>query len=152
VSARRTFGSIRKLPSGRYQARYFDASGQRHLGPDTFPTKADASRWLADVEVSLARGTWVDPEAGRVSFAQYASAWLEHRPGLKPRTADLCDSQLRCHIVPVLGDRALTDVTPATVRAWYTGLGQSKLARAGEVLPARARHLRDGTQGRHRRP
>jgi integrase len=30
VSARRTFGSIRKLPSSRYQARYFDGGGQRH--------------------------------------------------------------------------------------------------------------------------
>ena len=57
VTARRAFGSIRKLPSGRYQARYFDAGAQRHLAPDTFATKADASRWLADVEVSLARGT-----------------------------------------------------------------------------------------------
>jgi integrase len=125
VTARRTFGSIRQLPSGRYQARYFDAGGQRHLAPDTFATKADASRWLADVEVSLARGTWVDPEAGRVLFSDFAFAWLEHRPGLKPSTADLYRSELRCHIVPVLGGRTLADITPGAIRAWYASLIRS---------------------------
>jgi Phage integrase, N-terminal SAM-like domain len=126
VTARRTFGSIRKLPSSRYQARYFDAGGPRHLAPDTFATKADASRWLADVEVSLARGTWVDPEAGRVSFADFAFAWLEHRPGLKPRTADLYRSELRCHIVPVLGGRALTEITPARNPCMIDGGGAER--------------------------
>lgn len=29
MGRRRTFGNVRKLPSGRYQARYFDASGYR---------------------------------------------------------------------------------------------------------------------------
>ena len=35
------FGSIRKLPSGRYQVRYFHL-GRRITADHTFPTKADA--------------------------------------------------------------------------------------------------------------
>ena len=55
MGARRTFGSIRKLPSDCYQARYGDEAGRRHTAPDTFATKGDASRWLADIEASSSR-------------------------------------------------------------------------------------------------
>ena len=125
MSTRRTFGSIRKLPSGYYQARYSDEAGRRHAAPHTFTTKGDASLWLADIEASIARGTWIDPNVGRVPFADHAWAWLEHRPGLKPRTADLYASQLRGHIVGSLGSHALADITPPIVAAWYSALVQT---------------------------
>ena len=48
----RSFGNIRKLPSGRYQTRY------RHLGKQipadsTFANQTDARRWLATIEAGL---------------------------------------------------------------------------------------------------
>lgn len=125
MGARRTFGSIRKLPSGYYQARYSDEGGRRHNAPDTFATRVEASHWLDGIEASITRGRWIDPDAGRVPFADHAWAWLEHRPGLKPRTADLYAGQLRIHIVPSLGARALDEITPALVGAWYSGLVRS---------------------------
>ena len=139
MSARRTFGSIRKLPSGYYQARSSDEAGGRHNAPATFATKGDAARWLADSEASIARGTCIDPDAGRVPFADHAWAWLEHRPGLKPRTSDLYASQLRGHIIPTLGARALTEITPALVRAWYSGLVRS--CGATSLVPAKCYRL-----------
>ena len=51
MGRRRTFGNVRKLPSGRYQARYRDPSGYRHRAPLTFATIADANRWLTFVRV-----------------------------------------------------------------------------------------------------
>ncbi|MGW0103211.1 site-specific integrase, partial [Nocardia sp. NPDC003354] len=36
---RREFGTVRKLPSGRWQARYLGPDGQRHKAPETFATK-----------------------------------------------------------------------------------------------------------------
>jgi len=47
---RRAFGSVRQLASGRWQARYLDAAGMRHTAPRTFPTKVEATRYLAQVE------------------------------------------------------------------------------------------------------
>ncbi|KAA0236031.1 MAG: site-specific integrase [Actinobacteria bacterium] len=122
MARRRTFGSIRKLPSGQYQARYTDETGRRFTAPGTFPTKSDASHWLADVETSMAGGTWVDPEAGRIPCSEYSRSWLEHRPGLRPRTVDLYEGQLERHILPELGQRTLREITPAAVRAWYGDL------------------------------
>ena len=45
--SRGQFGAIRRLPSGRYQARYRDpGAGGLVAAPLTFERKADAARWL----------------------------------------------------------------------------------------------------------
>ncbi len=49
MSSNRPFGSIRKLPSGRFQIRYFHL-GKRIAADSTFPTKADARAFLAGVD------------------------------------------------------------------------------------------------------
>jgi hypothetical protein len=46
MGRRRPWGSVRSLPSGRYHARLRDGSA----APDTFTTKAEASRWLSLAE------------------------------------------------------------------------------------------------------
>ncbi|GHA87348.1 hypothetical protein GCM10010512_18700 [Streptomyces thermoviolaceus subsp. thermoviolaceus] len=46
---RREFGTVRKLASGRWQARYVGPDGTRHKAPETFDTKTDAqdpSAWI----------------------------------------------------------------------------------------------------------
>jgi integrase len=139
---RRLFGTIRKLPSGRYQARYLDASGQRHQAPSPFATKADAGRWLAHVEAAIARGTWIDPEASRVLLSDYAQGWIDSRPGLRPRTRELYQSLLDLHLEPALGNVALDRITPALVRRWYstsiasTDIGRVTLAKCYRLLRA----------------
>ena len=37
----------------------------------TFDRKVDADRWLAQVETDKARGQWVDPAHGRITFATW---------------------------------------------------------------------------------
>ena len=101
----RAFGTIRKLPSGRFQARY------RHLGRQipaevTFATKGNARAWLAAVETDLRRGVHVERAAVARHFDYYADDWLEGRP-LRPRTRDTYRSQLK-HITPTF-DRAGRD-------------------------------------------
>ena len=38
LMARRTFGTIRQLPSGRWHARFRDRDGQQKSAPQTFTT------------------------------------------------------------------------------------------------------------------
>ncbi len=45
MSTARQFGTIRQLPSGRYQARYWHLGDQVSAGV-TFPTKKAARAWL----------------------------------------------------------------------------------------------------------
>lgn len=116
---RRRFGNITRLPSGRYRARYPGPDGRSRSAPVTFATKAEADRFLADMDRELNRGSWQDPRLRSVTVATYARDWLAHRP-LAPRTLDLYADLLRMHILPQLGSYPLSKITPATVRAWHS--------------------------------
>ena len=116
---RRRFGSVRKLPSGRWQASYVGVDGTRRSAPDTFRTKTDADRWLASVETDQVRGQWVDDAAGRVPFGDYAQHWLSTHPRLGPRWRETCERNLRLHLGP-LKDVPLRDLSPALVREWHS--------------------------------
>ncbi len=126
---RRQFGNVRKLPSGRWQARYRIPGGRSITAPTSFVTKAEAARWLAGVETERAKASWVDPQAGRVALDTYARAWLRGQARLAKRTREIYEAQLLLHILPVidpevpaLGTLALADLMPALVRQWYAAL------------------------------
>ena len=81
MPARRHFGSVRRLPSGRYQASYWH-NVSRHVAPDTFPSRSDAQRWLSNVEMAIHKGEWVDPAGGRMTVA--AEHWQSSDPSKGP--------------------------------------------------------------------
>jgi integrase len=114
----RSFGTIRKLPSGRWQARYRGPDGLLRSAPSTFPRKADAARWLTLTEAELIGGAWIDPDAGRVPFTEYATTWISERPGLRPKTLQLYRYLLRRHLASALADHTIAGITEADVRRW----------------------------------
>ena len=92
---RSPWGSVRKLPSGRFQARCcIDLVW--HGAPTTFRTKREADAYLASVRSDVDRGSWIDPDAGKVTFGEYSSRWLAERPQLRPRTRELYEGELLC--------------------------------------------------------
>ncbi len=122
--ATRPFGTIRKLASGRYQARYWHLGKQ--VGADTtFATKAEARAWLARMETDLLAGRHVDPSSRRERFGEYAARWLEARD-LRPRTRDTYASQLG-HILGEFEAVELRKILPTDVRAWHGRLAKSGL-------------------------
>ena len=61
---KRGFGSIRRLASGNYQARYLAQSGERVTAPTTFVARMDAEAWLlAERRVVEDAGSWRSPKA-----------------------------------------------------------------------------------------
>ncbi|MCM2576006.1 hypothetical protein [Streptomyces meridianus] len=77
-----------------------------------------ASLWLRRPWLTLrppSAPTWRDPDAGQVSFGEYAAAWIEER-GLTTRTTELYRSLLRLHLAPTFGGVAVADISPAAVR------------------------------------
>ena len=118
----RSFGSIRRLPSGRWQARYRGPDGLLRSAPRTFAHKADASTWLALTQAELLSGGWIDPEAGRVPFPAYAAAWIEERPGLRPKTIQLYRYLLRAHLRETFGSATIAGITEADVRRWRANM------------------------------
>lgn len=115
---RRHFGSVRKLPSGRYQASYWHLA-ERHLAPEMFVSKSDAQRWLSNIETAIHKGEWIDPGGGRVTLSSWADEWLTSRTDLRPVTRAKYRYMLDRHVLPVLGGYELAKLRPSVVRAWY---------------------------------
>ena len=130
---RSSFGGLRRLPSGRWQASYedpharFDAPRRRYTAPATFATKTAAREWLAGVHAEIAAGTWEPPEAraarleaearARLEFAEFAAEWLARYPeGEKTWTRH--ESILRVHVLPRWGAVPLAEIAARDVRLW----------------------------------
>lgn len=116
MSRRRQFGKVRRLPSGRWQARYREASGQEVAAPSTFATKADAGRFLAGVQADMDRGEWRDPRLVRVTFAEWTADYLAGARHKRETTKARDETVLRKHFVPELGPKLLSAITPLDVR------------------------------------
>jgi integrase len=126
----RSFGTARRLPSGRWQVRYYDQAGIRHTAPRTFPSKADANRYLAQVEADLLRGAWTDPRLARITFGEWVERWWPTTADLRPGTRTFYDYLLRRLLLPAFEDTPLGRIDPMTVRSWLAGLHE-----LGEVTP-----------------
>lgn len=139
---RRRFGSIRRLPSGRYQASYVDPYGRRRVAPATFVRRGDATAWLSEQESSVARREWNDPDRGHVTFGRYAARWIAERPRLRPGTVALYEGLLRNYLAPTFGEVWLSDIDPAAVRRWRAvmldekGHSQTMVAKAYRLFRA----------------
>jgi len=120
MPGRRHFGTVRRRPSGRWQAIYWDEGVPHSAG--TFAAKADALARLSTIEADMRRGAWIDPSAGQVTIKKYASEWIAHRPDLAVRTKELYEDLLRIHILPSLGQTTIAALTPSKVRSWNAQL------------------------------
>ena len=137
----RPFGSMRVLPSGRVQVRYYGPDGLRHRAPITFGTKTEARRWLSMMEADLARGRWNGDDSDGERLETYAARWISERPGLSERSVALYQVLLRLHIAPHLGELGIRKITPASVRTWRqnlleSALGPSTVSKAYRLLRA----------------
>ncbi len=125
---RRSFGAVRRLPSGLFQARYTDPlSGERVSASTTFQARQDADAWLATRQADIIRGAWM-PEARkthtRTTFAEYAHDWLDRRD-LKPSTRGEYRRILDKRLIPVFGGRPLAAITSEEVREWHAKTGRA---------------------------
>ena len=70
--------SITKITDRKYRARWRTPDGASRTR--TFSRIEDARQHLATVEVSRADGTYIDSAARRVTFGEYAAAWIAAQP------------------------------------------------------------------------
>lgn len=113
--------SIKRQPSGRYQARYRDATGREHA--KRFDLKKDARSWLDGVTSAVQTGTYVDPKAGRSTVGALAPLWLQVKAGrVKPKTLYGYQGLLKTLVLPRWGDVAVSGITTADVEAWVSSL------------------------------
>jgi len=119
-------GTIRKLKSGRFQARFQYPDGVRRPAPHTFQTKRDANAWLAQQEADVSRGVWAREQHAasmNTPFEDYAERWLKNRKvkgrALKPRTRAGYRDLLDRFILPTFANVPVHTIDREAVERWY---------------------------------
>lgn len=105
----------------RYRARYVGPDGTEKSKSFPDKQKRKAEQWLANIEADMSRGDYLDPDAGNVTFEQYATEWMATQI-TDPLTRESVESRLRLHAIPYLGTRPLGSFTPSHLRLWLRTL------------------------------
>ena len=126
---RRTFGNVRQLGSGQWQARYTEDRRQVSLG-DTFDTEKQAWAALARVETDLARGTHVSPTAARGTVGVFWADYQATKTDWEGTTRQNRETVWRLYVGPTFDRLPLTQVTPSRVKAWHAGLHKDSVSNA----------------------
>ncbi|MCV7176161.1 tyrosine-type recombinase/integrase [Mycolicibacterium sphagni] len=121
-----TFGSVDRLPSGRYRAQYYGPDGRRHKAPTTFVAKRDARAWLSLRQSEIISKAWQPPDAvqaPKIAFGEYVEMWLVTRQvggrPLKDRTREHYRKLLDEYVLPTFGSLPIASITADDVREWY---------------------------------
>jgi integrase len=129
IKARRTngAGSIRKLPSGRLQARFRGPDGGMVSAPQTFEARVDAEAWLSAQRRDLSDGIWREPSKAAnpvkgVTLDAYFTQWLADKDDIRPSTRELYEGTWRRTISPTIGTVTLGRLTADRVRDWRADL------------------------------
>lgn len=126
VMAKSAFGTIRRLPSGKYQARVRARGRQLTLG--SFDTRRDAQAAIAATGTEARRSPRFDPAKGRQRVALFAESWWASRSGHRPSTRARDRLILDHDLLPFFGRMAVADVSPTDVQHWIAALASRPLS------------------------
>ncbi|MCK3768550.1 site-specific integrase [Microbacterium aerolatum] len=114
--------SIKQRPDGKYRARYRDPDGKEHS--KHFELARDAKEWLALETASISLGSWVNPRAGKITWAEWSTEWVERQSWAKG-TREAALTALES--VP-WGASAVRSVKASQVQAWVRAEDKRGLA------------------------
>jgi integrase len=102
-----------------YRVRWRETDGRARA--KTFRRKVEADRFAAMVSADIVRGHYIDPDAGKVRFDDYAAQWLAAQT-FEEGTVEMVELRFRLHVMPHLGSRNLSDIQPSTIQGWLRTL------------------------------
>lgn len=142
---RQGFGSVRKLASGNWQARYMGPDGRVHKAPHTFTARKYAERWLGNEQSLIDKDMWTSPQSRLVkeiveseTVGTYVTRIVQRRAHrarkpLAPTTVNLYMKDFRLRIQEPLGYVRLADLTSSMVGRWWDGLDPSTPTQNGRA-------------------
>ena len=130
-------GSVRELPSGKWQARV-SIEGQdgsvKRVTLGSFKTKTEANQALSTALTDASRGQFA--VTNKTTLEEYLRAWHEAKKKSQAATyARSHESMMNVHIIPALGKRRLSSITPRDLEAFYAGLTSKRKYGKGKVVP-----------------
>lgn len=109
----------------RYKVRYLNPEGNERS--KTFPDKCrkQAEDFLGDVEGDLRRGSYIDPDAGKMLFKEFAKHWLDGQT-FEATSRQATESRLKSMVIPYFGSKEIGAIRPTDVRAWTRWMQEQK--------------------------
>ena len=104
-------------------------------------TKKEAEKRLAELLHQLDNGTFMKPS--KTTLGEYLERWLKDYawPNLAPRTAEGYEDIIRRHLIPSLGNIALTQLKPEHLQHYYSQkLSGGRCDGKGGLSPRTVRH------------
>lgn len=133
ASRRKRFGTVRPLPSGKFQA-FYTHKYMKVTAPRTFVFRKDANQWLLNEEMAISNGTWIEPsKRGKVaqrdvSLGDYLERYIvrQRRNGhpIRPSTAHLYRKLLKNQLAP-FANVLMSDIDEEAVNDWHHSLSSS---------------------------
>lgn len=115
---------IKKLPSGRWQARYFagfDNTGKRIYPSKTFLLQSDAIKWRRDRIHEKDTGRPI--EALELTVGAYLDRWIEMKQSkVRDNTFASYVNACRIYIRPMFESQRLRSVVPMDIHTWQQWL------------------------------
>jgi integrase len=111
-----------KGPEGKYVPASRDDQGQR------FDSHDDAMEYGRYQESLIKRGLWIDPNAGAITFGEWAELWYAGLD-LEPSTMRNYRNMLQGHVLPRWRDVPLDQIAPEMIAPW-----ERSIVRAGYAL------------------
>lgn len=108
----------------RWRVRYLDPDGKERN--KSFRTREEAESFRDNTAADVRRGTYIDPDSGKVTLRDFAESWLAMQD-IQASTRESAEFRLRRHIYPVLGGHTLAQLAgrPSLVQSWLAGLSLS---------------------------
>lgn len=133
---KRLFGTISRLSSGKYRARYTGPDGKKYSGPHPFFTKDDAGAWLRQEQKLIEFDEWQPPhlryrtkEDNARTVGDWLRQWLDlQEKRLKPSTMVNYRTTLDRRILTITGKAGrlrtipLVRLTRRDVIDWWDAL------------------------------
>lgn len=132
---RRSFGAIRQLKSGNFQASYKNLSGIIQQAPQTFATREAADQFIAVKQAELIAereanksGRWLlDANRGAITLGEYLSRYINAKTDWAERTRELNERLASRWIMGTieghcLADKRLDAISPFMVREWFAAV------------------------------
>lgn len=124
---KRTWTAPNGTEKSSWQIDYKDAAGKRRA--KQFARKKDAEAWLTTAAYEVQQGVHT-ADSQSISIAKAAELWIKRgeRENLETSTLAAYGQHVRLHIVPLCGDRKLSQITRPMAEGWRDQL-MEKLSR-----------------------
>ena len=95
-----------------WRGSYRDEVGKQHT--KSFKRQIDAKRWVATEEAKVVRGDWIDPSAGKITFATFYADWAPRQVWLSStrENADLATASV------TFGHMPLRSIRRSHIEGW----------------------------------